>query len=142
VRPILCILAIGATLGSAPTAPASTRGANSICLTNQETAYVLVANLKQRILLIGDSTALAGYGLVPVDTANVTLVTDDRTCAAAVSAFNRAHATTPGWAPMQDAYVVRAGPSRYVVYDQREASHWSDIIVFDTAWVRRAWLAG
>jgi hypothetical protein len=98
--------------------------------------------LKQRILLIGDSTALARYGLVPVDTANVTLETDDSTCAAAVSAFNQAHATIQGWMAMQDAYVVRAGPSRYVVHDQRGASHWSDIIVFDAAWVRRAWLVG
>jgi hypothetical protein len=98
--------------------------------------------LKQRILLIGDSTALARYGLVPVDTANVTLVTDGSTCAAAVTAFNQAQVTTQGWTSMQDAYVVRAGPSRYVVYDRRGASHWSDILVFDAAWVRRAWLFG
>jgi hypothetical protein len=142
VRQLFCILVVGATLTSVTTAPASARRANSICLTNQETAYVLVANLKQRILLIGDSTALARYGLVPVDTANVTLETDDSTCAAAVSAFNQAHATIQGWMAMQDAYVVRAGPSRYVVHDQRRASHWSDIIVFDAAWVRRAWLVG
>jgi hypothetical protein len=83
---------------------------------------------------------LARFGLLPTDTINVTLVTDEATCTAAIAAYNREKPGTPEVPSPTQAYVIQAGPSRFIVYDQKlYLEHHFDVLVFDPEWILRGW---
>ena len=87
MRIIIHALAIGTAIAATGRLPADDgRSATPGCLINANTGRVLVEKV-QLLLLEGDSAEISRYGLLPVDTANVTLVTDDsvwRCCSSGV----------------------------------------------------------
>lgn len=117
--------------------PARAQGGS--CLAHPDTAGPLVEQVKLMVLAGRDSTRLARAGLLPVDTVEVALVTDTTVCTAAVVAYNREKPA----AMLPSAYVIRAGASRYLVWDMRDPEMGpSDIMVFDCDWVLKAWFVG
>ncbi len=136
LRKLLTALAAAAATATA----ASAQATGNTCLADPTEATGLVAEVQSRILYSrGDSVHLARGGLLPVDTAEVALVLDETTCVAAVAAYN---AAKPG-AGLTQAYVIRAGSQRYVVWDLRDPhAHYHDIMIFDPNWQLVKWVVG
>lgn len=109
------------------------------CLASPDTAALLVSEARSLVLYSrGDSADLAKSGLIPVDTADIALETVDSVCAAAVAAFNL---VKPG-SGLTEAYVVRVGTDRYMIWDMRNpTAHWRELMIFDGAWNLKARLA-
>jgi hypothetical protein len=83
-----------ATILAAGTAGAEVRtigGAASPCLTDS-VGRALATSRIEVLVLRRDSTQLAMNGLLPADTADVSIVTDSTTCEAGLAAYN-AHAS-------------------------------------------------
>jgi hypothetical protein len=106
------------------------------CLTSPDTAAFLVSEARSLVRYSsGDAADLAKSGLVPVDTADIALETADSVCAAAVAAFNL---VKPGTG-ITEAYVVRVGTDRYMIWDMRNpTAHWRELMIFDGAWNLKA----
>lgn len=120
-----------------PSRPA--HGQQAGCLVHPDTAGPLVEQVKLMILAGRDSVRLARAGLLPVDTSEVALVTDSRLCAPAIAAYNRQKPS----AVLETAYVIRAGASRFLVWDMRDPElELRDIMVFDCGWGLTAWFVG
>jgi hypothetical protein len=71
------------------------------------------------LMLRRDSTQLAMDGLLPADTADVSIATDLATCDAGLAAYN-AQASRSPLDSVSAVFVVRSGPKRYVVVSPRQ----------------------
>lgn len=114
-------------------------GQGSGCLVHPDTAGPLVEQVQLMVLAGRDSARLARAGLLPVDTSEVAIVTDSTLCASAIAAYNREKPS----ASLESAYVIRAGTSRFLVWDMRNPDQeLRDIMVFDCDWALKAWFVG
>jgi hypothetical protein len=73
-------------------------------------------------------------GLLPADTADVSIVTDSTTCEAGLAAYN-AQASQSPLDSVSAVFVVRSGPTRYVVVSPANAAgEFKIYLVFDDQW--------
>jgi hypothetical protein len=106
----------------------------SSCLADSALASAVTSRIEV-LVLRRDSTYLSKIGLLPTDTAQVSLVTENRTCAVALTAYN-AYLRQKGRPPVQGAFVVRAGPNRFAVTNGAPlAGEFAIFLTFDPEWV-------
>jgi hypothetical protein len=73
-------------------------------------------------------------GLLPADTADVSIVTDSTTCEAGLAAYNAQASQTP-LDSVSAVFVVRSGSTRYVVVSPANApGEFKVYLVFDGQW--------
>lgn len=124
----LCILLLSALL------PNSARGATGC---SAEWAYTTTFRNHVVSIVTGTDTASASnrtaFNLPAVAATEVYFVTDSTTCAQAATAFGREVALANG-TPGPGLWVLRVGPTRYIVFDHRQASgEFLDQYVFDAS---------
>jgi hypothetical protein len=111
------------------------------CLTDSEGSSREVS-FAQRLLQGADSTTLAARGFPFATAPNITLVTHDSTCAAALDAFN-AHLPPASPDRAQRAYVVRLSGNGYmVVVPSDKYGEFLRRHIFNATWARVIAIAG
>jgi hypothetical protein len=104
------------------------------CLTDSDGSLLATRKIQLYMLRL-DSTKLATQGLLPADTAAVSIVTDSTTCAGAVAAYNARVSQRPALNIVDAVYVVQAGPSRYVVHSPvNQQGEFTAYMVFENLW--------
>jgi hypothetical protein len=109
------------------------------CRTSADTAANFV-KVVQRTLAIGDSTKLAGIGLLPAQPSQVFLITTDSLCTAAVTAYNT---SLPTVTAVTTIFLLQAGPNRYVAFDPAARSgEFVDLLIFDLSFAFKGQIEG
>lgn len=111
------------------------------CRTNADTAGNIIKTI-QATIATTDSGLLGGMGLLPTAGSQVLLVTNDSTCAMAVAAYN-ASLPTDSTTTVTSVFVLKAGPSRFVVFAPEYGSgEFIDLLIFDQSFAFKGQLEG
>ena len=95
----------------------------------------------QTIVTTFDSVKLAGVGLLPALSADVSLVNSDSLCTMAVNAFIAARVDSTA-SPPTSIYLIKVGSQRYAAFDPHFTSgEFYDLLIFNPSFALLGWLA-
>ena len=108
------------------------------CLSDTAGEAVTLSSYVVRLVTTSDSRLVAKrdrYGLLPADSASVTVITKANVCKAAGAAFHEEVSFPDAPPPDRTLVLIKVGRDRYVVTDPaQQVGEWVTVVIFDRRW--------